>query len=150
MKYSNFIKRIKNQSNTEEEISTLNPLFHDKLKKFDLLEYSKSRDFNINQLLNGECCICYKKFIECQSVCLPFNCNHIFCYSCFCDYCKCTRKSYKYAKSICDYIFCPLCRKDVCLDWKLSKKFYCFKDNINNQEIGIAYASSISDIYSNY
>ncbi len=146
MKYSKFIRAINCKVNLNEENTNLNPIFDNKLKKFDLMEYSKIKKFSINQLVEDECCICYENFLKCKTICMPFKCNHIICFSCFLKYCISIRKN-NIDSNISNKVFCPLCREAVNLDWKLTKRICFYKDKIENKKIEFVCPSSISDKY---
>jgi len=145
MKYSSFIKNIKYKLNSKDENTNLNPLYDENLKKFDLIEYSKIKKFDVNQLIEDECCICFEKLYKRKTICLPFKCNHILCFSCFVKYCNSCRKTPQKKENLTNKVFCPLCREGVSLDWKQTKRISYFKDTLKKKVIEIVYPSSISD-----
>tara|TARA_A100001015_G_scaffold316778_1_gene431965 strand:- start:344 stop:745 length:402 start_codon:yes stop_codon:yes gene_type:complete len=78
-----------------------------------------------------ECCICLGGYIkEKKYICMPFNCDHDICFSCFSKLCNSTKKYTKdnISKDIC----CPLCREKPNKYWKNSERvkfqWYKFKD----------------------
>ena len=140
----NMIKYFKKSKNLEETFN-YNPIFDDNKERFNIKEYLKIKEIDINNIIDSECFICYEKFSDCKKICLPYKCNHIICYKCFCKYCHSLRRSGEI--DITHRVFCPMCRKSVNEEWRYSKKMYFFKDKIENNEIEFVFPVSISDVY---
>lgn len=105
-----------------------NPLQY---KSCDTLSYylydSELKDIiNSNHENHAACPICYDD-IKDTTICIPFNCSHIFCFSCFRKYC--------FSFSHCDReknVKCPCCRSNVRKNWikyrNIIVKTYIFQD----------------------
>ena len=78
-----------------------------------------------------ECCVCLGGYIkEKKYVCIPFNCNHDICFSCFSELCHSTKKYT--SDNLSKDIYCPLCREKPNKYWKNSERvsfqFYKYYD----------------------
>ena len=77
---------------------------------------------------NWECSVCLDTYIKDKKyICMPFNCNHDICFSCFTQICNSTKKYTSDTKS--KDIYCPLCREKPNKYWKNSVyvKFIYYK-----------------------
>jgi hypothetical protein len=138
-----YLKLLKKKG--EEEVCNFNPIFGEDKQKFNIKEYCKVNKININNLSGCECFVCYEKLSDCKRLCLPYKCNHIICYKCFCKHCHSLRR--RNELNVTHKVFCPICRRSVNEEWKKSKKMYFFRDMIENLEIEIVFPVSISDVY---
>ena len=123
----------------------VDPIFGEDKQKFNIKEYCKIKKINIGDFSESECFVCYEKLSDCKRICLPYKCNHIICYKCFCKYCHSLRRRDEI--DITHKVFCPMCRKSVNEEWRHSKKMSFFKDKIEKNEIEIVFPVSISDVY---
>ena len=142
MKYIK-LPKLKNNKNFEE-IGNFNPIFDEDKEIFNIKEYSKIKKIDTNKILNSECYICYEKYSFQQRICLPFKCNHMICYKCFCKYCNSLKRENEI--NITNKVFCPFCREGVNKEWEFSKKIMHFKNKLGNREIGFVIPVSIYNI----
>ena len=98
----------------------------------EYINYSNNiKQYIISHLLkepDTECSICLDKYIsEKKHVCMPFDCKHDICFSCFTEVCNSTTKYTQ--DNVSKEIFCPLCREKPNKYWKTSDriKFYRYE-----------------------
>ena len=113
-----------------EEYSQLNPLLNNDYAIYETLD----NDVLFNKLIkcnlkDWDCPICYIE-IKKNTVCFPFDCDHMYCFNCIKKQCIATRELHG---RIINNIRCPLCRSCADNDWKnydrLNMKSLYYKDS---------------------
>ena len=91
---------------------TVNPLYI-----YTYKQSNKLKDNNIIQIIkdkfNSEfnCPICFES-LSSKKMCVPFNCKHPICFTCFTRICR----TYKFTDKV-QRVKCPLCRQKCSRDW---------------------------------
>ena len=89
---------------------------------------------NLKTLLETwECPICLESAKEVSGICLPFNCNHITCFSCLTERCKSFRDNQKCALTM----KCCLCEATTNDLWLLNKILHTSEFNFDGRIIKI-------------